>query len=105
MIEIEPVAESAAAPFADAMGADRRRGALLAKGINPSDIIGYAGRRIAQDEARDAFGMGGREQETDDPAGGFADPMHLLQRHGIEHCEELVGDLFRRYMVSGCRGI
>jgi hypothetical protein len=40
------------------------------------------------------------EQQPDDPARGFADPVYLRQRMGIEHGQDLGADLFRSVGVA-----
>jgi hypothetical protein len=57
MLDVEPVAERSAAPFAGSMGPDRCRRALLIERVNSFNLVGNPRWRIAQDEARDALGV------------------------------------------------
>jgi len=75
MVEVEPVAEGSPAPRARAMGSDRRSGILLVEGVDPADLFGNPRRRVAQDEARDPLRICRGEQQSDDPSGGFPDPV------------------------------
>src|SRR5208282_2752408 len=93
MLDVEPVAECLAAPFADSIGPDRRRRALAIEGVNSLDLVGNPGRRITQKKTCDALGVRSGEQQPDDPARGFADPVHPRQGHRLEHREDLGFDL------------
>jgi hypothetical protein len=54
-------------------------------------------------EAGDAIRMRGGQQQSDDPAGRLADPMHLLEPKPVEHRDDLRADRLHGIAIPGRR--
>ena len=57
--------------------------------VGALDVIGDARRRVAQHKAGDTVAMRRGQQQTYDPARGFADPVHLRQGQAVQHRQDL----------------